>query len=130
MDNGATPLHMAAGNADAVENLQMLIEVGADIEARNDDGATPLHRAASESSAAVRTLVDAGADIMARMENGRTPLHQAAALGSAENVKALIEAGAYPDMRAWGGSLPADLAEENDRMRDDPAFMEIMRQSK
>lgn len=49
-------------------------------------------------------------------ENGYTLLHYAAKIGSAEGVKALLDRGADPTIRARDGKTPADLA-TNDQVR-------------
>jgi uncharacterized protein len=62
---GFTPLHFAAG-AQQAEAARVLIEVGAQVEARNKLGATTLLVALMNvrdaDGAAVRVLLDAGAD--------------------------------------------------------------------
>jgi len=72
-------------------------------------------------------LLGAGGDvgIDARDANGRTPLHLAARSGNPETVRALLEAGADPGARAEGGKLPADLAEDNEDVRNHPVFWEL-----
>ena len=71
---GLTPLSVAAmmGHTEAVESL---IELGADVNARNRDGATPLHGAAFFGRAGVaRLLVANGADASALDGTGQNPL--------------------------------------------------------
>ena len=54
--------------------MQLLIDAGANIEARAEDGMnyTPLIAAAfdNESAAVVQALIDAGADLKVRNESG------------------------------------------------------------
>ena len=81
------------------EVFEMLLDAGADPNARTEDGWTPLHLTVmSVSWAKIATLLDAGADLEARDEDGQTPLHWAADEGGSENVAALLDAGA--DVRA------------------------------
>lgn len=75
--DGSTPLHCATwkGNQNVVE---LLLNVGADVNARNNNdhwGTTPLHAAAHANQRAIAELLIAhGADLHARNLNGRTPL--------------------------------------------------------
>ena len=64
------------------EVFEMLLDAGADPNARTEHDWTPLHLAVEgTSSAAIAVLLDAGADPEARDEDGRTPLHGAANQG-------------------------------------------------
>ena len=67
-------------------------------------------------------MIESGAEPNERGKDGWSVLHLAAHYSSAETVRALIEAGADPAARGPGGRLPADLAEENERVRGDPVF--------
>lgn len=72
-----TPLHQAARAGD-VDMLRLLIEAGADIEARAPGGATALHHAAYFGHPeVVRELLACGADHKAVDEAGYTPLQWA-----------------------------------------------------
>jgi ankyrin repeat protein len=57
---------------------RLLLERGADVNARAKDGLTPLHAASSFAElAAVRLLLEHGADVKAEDNHGRTSLHAA-----------------------------------------------------
>ena len=74
-----TPLHLAASSNENPAVIGLLLEAGADLEAREVAGETPLHWAAGSANAvAVEALLAAGANLEARGEEGRTPLHEAA----------------------------------------------------
>jgi ankyrin repeat protein len=65
--NGSRPIHSAASGG-RVEQIETVLDAGADIDSQNDDGMTPLHWAAEGGCwDAVQLLLDRGAakDIMA-----------------------------------------------------------------
>ena len=76
---GMTPLSVAAVHGQA-ETLVLLLQEGADVNARHPDGNTALHSAAFFGRLeCVQRLLEHGADIRARNEDGRTPLESMAA---------------------------------------------------
>ena len=84
-----TPLHLAV-ERDQAEILALLLEHGAEIEARDKDGRTALHLAADQGSLdAVRMLIAAGADLDARDDIDRTPQDLAATARHAEVLRFL-----------------------------------------
>jgi ankyrin repeat protein len=106
---GKTGLHHAA-EVDQVDPARLLIEAGADIEARTSWNATPLDWAATMGSGAVADL------LLSRGAKGYT-LITAAALGHLEQVKTMVEstsalAGHAPATRLNGPSheWPPDSA--------------------
>jgi len=77
-----TALHIAAtGNNDVI--VQLLLEAGASVHARNHWGQTPLHafaigiRFRKPNNKILQLLLQAGADIHAQDNDGMTPLHVA-----------------------------------------------------
>jgi ankyrin repeat protein len=90
---GSTPL-MYAASIGSPEALKMLLDAGADVNAKNGLDVTALIYGAFDP-AKTRLLIAAGADVNARSKVGRTPLIVAAAHpGSAEVVTLLLAKGA------------------------------------
>ena len=88
----------------------------ADLSARGDDGFTLLHLAAFFGGAeAVKTLLARGMPADADAENaiGVRPIHSAAAVGDHASVRALLEAGANPNVKQQGGYTPLHTAAHN-----------------
>ena len=70
-----TPLHIAASGND-LQKVVLLLEKGAELEARSTNGWTPLMIAAGYSSTPeiVALLIEKGAELEARDTAGKTPL--------------------------------------------------------
>lgn len=118
---GATVLHVASA-AHRAGVVRKLIDLGADVRARNRRGAEPLHAAAigrpgdarfdpKAQAATIACLIAAGADPNAIDISGVTPLHRAVRTRSAAAVKALIDHGADAARKTKGGSTARRLAE-------------------
>jgi uncharacterized protein len=89
--NNVAPVHAAAAVRD-IETMRMLLERGADPNARQQRDYTPLHGAASRGDIAMGTLLLAhGADVNARGTDGMTAADVAAKYG-------------HPEFAAWLGS--------------------------
>ncbi len=111
----AAPLHEAA-KADEVQEVERLIQAGADVEALDEDGETPLTAAAlAGKTAAVKLLVARGADIKRRNKGGFTALHAAAYTGHIQIVEFALDRGAGIDDQDNKAELtPLHAAAERD----------------
>ncbi len=102
LDERREPVVVLAAAAGEPKALQMVIESGADVPARNAQGQSALHRTINAEN--VRILLKAGADPNVRDNGGRTPLHSVsgfpAIVGQATEAAAvLIGAGADVNSR-------------------------------
>jgi ankyrin repeat protein len=110
---GSTALHHAAGYG-PLDNLQLLVDKGADVNAKNRRGSTPLHWAIHDG-AKVRLLLAKGANVNARQAQGRTPLYLAAMLGDGvPTLRLLLSKGADPKLAAVNGQTPLMMAARGD----------------
>lgn len=110
-----TPLHSAAGHG-FVPLIQLLLEHGADADAKDGTGFTPLHNAAEQGrTLAIRTLLLAGAKVNTTNHLRRTALWLASSRGHVESVAYLLNHGADPALAASDGQTPLHVAAFNAR---------------
>ena len=110
--NGATPLHVARN----AEILQLLLDNGADMEAKDFKGDTPAHYAARhDNSSSIAALIDVGFDIKTSGERGYTVLHTAIHYHRSNVIWYLLDEGvgaALINVKDSNGITPLALAVE------------------
>jgi ankyrin repeat protein/beta-lactamase regulating signal transducer with metallopeptidase domain len=114
--NGATPLHVAAGNG-RTAIAALLIDQGANVnEQKNNKWTeTPLHYATwSGHEDVAELLVAKGANVNARDENQQTPLHFAATRGHAGLAQLFIARRADVDATDDNQRTPLHFAAKED----------------
>jgi ankyrin repeat protein len=90
------PLQWAAINRH-VDIVEYLLELGVDVDARNNDGETALLIVTTDLDAdtdIAKVLINYGANVNTRDSDGLTPLKNATQIGNEELVKLLREHGA------------------------------------
>src|SRR5205823_1105706 len=89
------PSEPGQGQANEQAMMRMLLDAGADVQARGKNGNGALHTAAASNRPDLAALLLAhGADVNVRNDDGMTPLHYAAAGGHTEMVELLLKRGA------------------------------------
>jgi ankyrin repeat protein len=102
---GSTPLQHAAGFG-SLATMKLLLDKGADVNAKNRRASTPLHWAIPNEEK-VRMLLEHGAAVDTKQADGRTPLYDAASAGSGNSIlKLLLEKGADPNAATANGQTP------------------------
>ena len=99
------PIHTAARYGEK-DKVQLLIDQGADVNAKDAEGYTSLHYAAENGHKEVAELLIAqGADVNAKDAQGWRPLHRAAHGGHRDVAELLLDKGADVNAKnKWGGT--------------------------
>lgn len=113
---------MSAANGGSLEIVRLLLDVGADPNARNRYGSSALLKACEEGHSEVaRVLIDAGADVHVRenasqfRRDNPNPVEWSIRHGDAELLRNLLNAGADQDESAGKPGPPAFHAIEAER---------------
>ncbi|KAN0134148.1 Ankyrin repeat-containing domain protein [Lactarius tabidus] len=118
IDHGDSPLHLASVYG-RFETMQLLIQRGADVSARDNTHSTPLHLAACSGRAeSIRLLIQHGADVNVQNKSKSIPLHlvftstahETDRATTAEAADVLLQNGADVNARDGRNSTPLHLA--------------------
>ena len=109
-EHGKTALHWCP-IMNHPEIARILIDAGADVNAKEKDEWSLLHYSAKFHSGICKLLIDAGADLNIQRNDGWTALHICAFSDELEVAKMLIEAGADKTIQDYYGNIPYELAQ-------------------
>ncbi|CZR58832.1 related to beta transducin-like protein [Phialocephala subalpina] len=94
--------------------MQLLLQKGADVEAKDKRDQTPLYLASMNGHYKVaQLLLDQGADVKAATTNGWTPLHVASTKVHCEVIQLLLDQGADVKAATTDGWMPLHVASAN-----------------
>ncbi|MED6156343.1 hypothetical protein PIB30_013620 [Stylosanthes scabra] len=124
VEDGDTALHLTCLYGH-LECAQLLLDRGANLEAKDEDGALPLHDACAGGYTEIVQLLfnRAGdAEIIKRMlesvdSEGDTPLHHAARGEHVDVIRLLLSHGASPTKQNLYGKTPAELPDQDTNAR-------------
>jgi ankyrin repeat protein len=104
----------------------ILLEAGADINAKDDLGWTPLVWALRRTPEVITILLNAGADINSQDKLGQTPLINAARTSqNPEVVTILLRAGADAKAKDNAGKTAFNYAKDNKKLRGTAAYWQL-----
>ncbi|KAI9708311.1 MAG: hypothetical protein M1820_004015 [Bogoriella megaspora] len=111
-----TPLHCTT-DYDRASAAKVLVDNGANLDARDADGGSILHRACFMGAQDVleMALATGALDIDCTSWDGDTPLHCAVYTGNSTIVETILEAGANPNMENLDKRTPLDHAIDRGR---------------
>uniref|UniRef100_H2Z5E7 Uncharacterized protein n=1 Tax=Ciona savignyi TaxID=51511 RepID=H2Z5E7_CIOSA len=108
---------LAACSSGDLDEVQVLLDKGADINFANVDGLTALHQACIDGNLdVVEFLVEHGTDIDQQDNEGWTPLHAAASCGFMDIARYLVDNHANVAAVNSEGEVPLDIAEDDEML--------------
>ena len=112
--SGISTLHSVAYYGD-LEMIQVLLDYGADVNAKESTGCTPLnftlkYHFKDLDPRVVPFLLERGSDPNVQANDGLTPLYRASVSGRIEIVHVLVEHGASVEVQDRQGKTPVDVA--------------------
>lgn len=111
----STQLHYAV-SVNNIRAVKILLENGADVNAKDYVGTTPLHNAATfndQNLEIVKILLEYGAELDVIDQYGSTPLFRAASSNNFDTVEILLENGADANGKGTNGNPPLSVAVSN-----------------
>src|SRR5215472_6182275 len=136
-EEGNTLLHLAAGceeySGDSYEEvIEVLLDAGIDINARDGSGATFLLKVVQgHTPDLIQHYLERGADLNIPDDFGITPLVAALCGGEyepdIETVRVLLEAGADPNLKDRDSQSAMSFAEETAAATGDDSFLKLLR---
>uniref|UniRef100_UPI0035902682 ankyrin-3-like n=1 Tax=Myxine glutinosa TaxID=7769 RepID=UPI0035902682 len=115
--SGGTAGLLRAARAGNVEKVLELLNLGGDVNTRNEAGLTALHLAAKEGHAViVSELLQRDADVAAATKKGNQALHVACLAGKVEVARVLIRRGADVNAQAQHGFTPLYMASQENHV--------------
>jgi len=112
-NDGKTPLQVATQHG-RLNNMKLLLDQGADVNAKDKAGQTALYVAVQQNknTDSIKLLLDKGADINTKDKVGRTALHIAVQYKSIDSVKCLLDEGADINTKNMFGQTALHIAVE------------------
>ena len=106
VENSFPPLHLKSERTTAkTEITKLLLDAGANIEARNQWQQTPLYNAIF-SPESMKLLLKAKANVRAKDSEGRTPFYYAVEFAATSSIPLLLDAGADIEAKNANGWTP------------------------
>ena len=114
---GQHVIHFAARNGN-IAAIEKLVELGADINAKDNHEMVALHLATEYNRiSAIEKLVELGADVNAKAKDGSTPLHLATEYNRISAIEKLVGLGADINSVDMQGIRPLEIAAINKHLR-------------
>ncbi|ABV38763.1 ankyrin repeat protein, putative [Shewanella sediminis HAW-EB3] len=113
----AGDLHEAISKGE-INRVEVLIEKGSDVNAKDEKGAYPLNYAAAYNRVdMIHLLLERGAEISAQSAVGDTALHCATRYGGGEiaTIKPLLDAGVSKELKNAEGKTALDYAKDKNQ---------------